>query len=798
MPAREGLREVLCTLGNGYMGTRGAAPESYTSRIHYPGTYIAGVYNKVSTHIAGRLIYNEDFVNCPNWLPLTFKIEDGDWIWPFSGKILSYHQELDMRKGLLLREMRIQDKQGRVTLVKTQRIVHMGDPHRAAIRYVIKPENYRGRLTIRSGLDGTVQNRGVARYRQLNSRHLRARSAGSFGKNGIYLLTRTSQSRIELAAAAKILIFSGGRKLRAKSKIAVKKKKAVYQYFEIFARRNQSYDVEKIVSIYTSHDKGIQSPLREAVSSAKNSQGFDTLFKSHRKAWDALWRKFDIQVEGDSFSQQILRFHTFHLLQTASFHNTSIDAGFPARGLHGEAYRGHIFWDELFVMPLFDFHTPKISKALLLYRYLRLHQARKDAYKNGYEGSMFPWQSGSTGEEETQTVHLNPMSGRWGSDYSHNQRHVSFAIAYNFWSYWKRTQDLKFLSQYGAEVLLSIAQFGASIAKYSKKDKRYHTEGLMGPDEFHERLPETSKAGFKDNTYTNLLIAWTLQRAEEVLRILPPASRRRILKKLELDQKELTRWRDISRRMNIFINREGIISQFEGYFTLRELNWELYRKKYENIGRMDRILKAEGKSPNDYKVAKQADVLMIFYLLSFSEIKRLFNSLGYEFNRAVLKKNYQYYIRRTSHGSTLSKVVHCYVSSLLGRKVEAWDWYLEVLKSDIYDTQGGTTPEGIHAGVMGGSINIAIKAFAGVEIVGNRLKINPRLPDKWKSIKFNLRYKKRWIELSVDRKRLTIFIPGPRSRRFVTPIEIGNRTRCLYFGKVYTIPLKMSKHRGDK
>ena len=189
-------------------------------------------------------------------------------------------------------------------------------------------------------------------------------------------------------------------------------------------------------------------------------------------------------------------------MQTASTHNTLIDAGLPARGLHGEAYRGHIFWDSLFVMHFFNLHLPNVAKSLLIYRYRRLAQARQSAKINGFRGAMFPWQSGLSGREETPVSHLNPLSGKWGPDYSHFQRHVSFAIAYNIWEYWQRTNDLDFLKHHGAEMILSIAQFGASLTKYSPQDGRYHIEGVMGPDEFHEKLPHRGKPGFKDNAYT--------------------------------------------------------------------------------------------------------------------------------------------------------------------------------------------------------------------------------------------------------------------------------------------------------
>jgi trehalose/maltose hydrolase-like predicted phosphorylase len=789
-PKEESLREALCTLGNGYMATRGAAPESDASEIHYPGTYIAGIYNKLATRIAGKIIYNEDMVNCPNWLPLTFRIGEGDWINFRTCKVKKYYLELDMQKGLLVRNAILQDKDGRRTRIETQRIVHMADPHRAAMVYTIIPENYEDWIVIKSALDGTVQNKGVARYRDLNSDHLSAHAMGSFSKKGLYLSVTTNQSYIEICQASKIRILNAGHEIKTEREILTKERKKIFQEFRIYAKKGQRYRIEKIVSIFTSRDKKTHNPLAKAIDCVKNSPGFDSLMRSHKRAWAQLWNKFDIKIRGDVFSQQLIRFHIFHLLQIASVHNINIDAGLPARGLHGESYRGHIFWDELFILHLFDLHAPEISRSFLMYRYRRLTEAKKYAQEYGYKGAMFPWQSGSTGEEETQTIHLNPKSGRWFPDYSRNQRHVSFAIAYNIWQYWNRTHDIDFLIHYGAEMLLEIARFGASLTQYDHKDNKYHTEGLMGPDEFHEIMPGASKPGFRDNAYTNLLIAWTLLKARRLLNILPEKQRKHVSKKIGLKQEELRRWKDITKKINLPMNQDGIISQFDGYFTLKELNWLLYKVKYRNIRRLDRILEAEGLSPSEYKVAKQADALMIFYLLPITEVKELFNNLRCSFDTELLVKNYKYYIKRTSHGSTLSKVTHCYISHLLGNYNESWRWFINVLKSDINDTQGGTTPEGIHAGVMGGSIDIVIRGFAGIEILDEKIKIHPRLPKGWREIKFRLLFRGHWIIFAITNQKITIFIFGKRPKPFETPIQVGHKLYYLSTRKTYRIPLR--------
>lgn len=195
------------------------------------------------------------------------------------------------------------------------------------------------------------------------------------------------------------------------------------------------------------------------------------------------------------------------------------------------------------------------------------------------------------------------------------------------------------------------------------------------------------------------------------------------------------------KNLNLVINADGIISQYDGYFDLEELDWDFYRDKYKNVYRMDRLLKAEGKSADDYKVAKQADTLMTFYNLNKETVDKILNDLDYEVPIDYLEKNLDYYLKRTSHGSTLSRVVHAQLAKLIGNDDLSWELYSGALSSDYNDIQGGTTSEGIHAGVMAGTIMIGLSTFAGIDIRGEVLTVNPKLPNNWKSIAFNMDFK---------------------------------------------------------
>jgi trehalose/maltose hydrolase-like predicted phosphorylase len=512
--------------------------------------------------------------------------------------------------------------------------------------------------------------------------------------------------------------------------------------------------VEKTAVVFTSRDTAISEPASEACEAVARAEGFDILCVSQAEAWRELWDRFDIQVAGADESQRILRLHIFHILQTCSPNSIERDVGIPPRGLHGEAYRGHILWDELFVFPFLNFRNPLLTREFLLYRCRRLGRARLAAREAGCRGAMFPWQSGSNGREETQRIHLNPQSGRWIPDDTRLQRHVNAAIAYNYWNYYQITEDKEFLYFVGAEVIIEIAKFWASLAHFSESRGKYELRGVIGPDEYHTRYPGAATPGIDNNAYTNVMAAWVLRRAVEVLELLDGRRRVEVMRRLEVDNEEIERWRRISGAMYVpFVN--GMIEQFEGYDTLMELDWDRYRQRFGETMRLDRILESENDSVNNYKVSKQADVLMLFYLFSAQEISATFSQLGYNFDTRTIPAIIDYYGRRTSHGSTLSRLVYSWVFSRSDR-ARSWRVFEKALVSDYLDVQGGTTAEGIHLGAMAGTVDMIQRCYTGLEARGDVLHFNPRLPDAITEIRQRIRYRSHWIGVVLTHTCLTV------------------------------------------
>ena len=770
-PGDEKLRETLTTVGNGYLGTRGASECEEASFNFYPGTYISGIFNKTPSKVHGQDIWNNDFVNCPNWLPIEFKIGNGEFVSPLSMDILSYSHRLNMREAAMERDLVVKDQVGRITRISSRRVVSMADPHLCSIKFDLTPLNYSGKIAFRSSLDGNVENGGVARYSALNTHHLCRVSGGKAG-DGIYLHMETTHSRYQIIMASKCVVLEDGKAVESPRKVSQDKAK-VSEEMQVEARENHCYSMEKFVYIRTSLDSTPGDLKEMCLDSLDKVRTFQGVFGPHAKSWKALWQKADIRVTGDRFVQRVIRLHIYHLLVTASPHNANRDAGMPARGLSGEAYRGHIFWDELYILPFFDSNFPEISKALLMYRYNRLDAAREYAKQNGYIGAMYPWQTADDGSEETQEVHYNPESKKWDPDLSRNQRHVSIAVFANTWRYVSWTGDKTFLKDYGAEMMLDIARFWGGIAEFDEATDKYHIAGVMGPDEFHEALPDSDEHGVKDNAYTNIMVCWLLERAMETLEELPNRVRNRIVDKIGLTDEELAKWKEMTTKLNVVLTDEGVISQFEGYMGLDELDWEGYRKRFYSIHRMDRILKAEGDSPDHYKVAKQADTLMTWYVLEPEEVVRILNQLGYSSVKdplKLLKANYDFYEGRTSHGSTLSKVVHAVISKYIYSSDISWDWFMEAMQSDIYDTQGGTTIEGIHTGVMAGTIEVIKQDFAGLNLSATPMKLDPDLPAHWGEMKFNFVWQSIWFDVAIEHDRVVMTAHHKGDK--VVPVEI--------------------------
>lgn len=775
-PASEGHREALCTLGNGYWGTRGAAPEEDAGAAHYPGTYLAGVYNRVRTQIGSRTLEDEHMVNAPNWLPLRFRVADGQWFRLRSANLVAYEQELDLRRATLRRVVLFEDDAGRITRVTSSRFVSQAAPHVAAMEYTFEAENWAGPLTVRSALDGRVANRNVPAERLLVGTHLDPRHAAEVDGETVLLEMETTQSGIHIAMAARTRAILGRAPLAPVRRLLIDDNAWVAHEFELHLEPSCPVRVEKVVVVATSRDRAIASPASAVTTWLQRLPSPEDLRRAHEQEWELLWDAFAVRMSSDARHSLALNLNTFHVLQTvAAVDDADLDAGLPARGLHGEGYRGHVFWDEMYVYPILTLRRPDLSRALLGYRYRRLDEARAIARAAGHRGAMFPWQSGIDGSEVTPAELYNVHSGRWLPDYSHNQRHVGLAIAYSVWEYYQSTGDADFLRYQGAELLLEVARFFAGLTTYDEEADRYDIDGAMGPDEYHDGYPGAPGQGMRNNAYTNVMTAWVLRRAIETVALLESRNCRPLWNRLKLRPDELGRWEHISRRLRVPFHADGVMSQFEGFGDLPDFDLDAFRAKHHSLHNLGFILESQGDSTNNYRICKQPDVLMLLYLFSAEELRALLEDMGSEFPPDAVVRTVEFYGERTTDGSTLSNVVHSWVEARRDR-ARSWKALTRALESDLSDIQGGTTHAGIHLGAMAGSVDMVVRCYAGLEIRNDMLWLHPALPAELAEIAFTISYREQpmRIEITPTTARLhldplgahpiTVFVEGREAR----------------------------------
>ena len=782
-PQSEKLREALCTLGNGYFATRGAAPESKAGQVHYPGTYAAGVFNRLVDDVSGTEIDNESLVNLPNWLALTFRIDGGDWFDIDAVDVLSYRQTLDLRGAVLTREIRFTDDAGRTSALTQRRFVAMHLPHVGALQTTIVAEDWSGTIEFRSTLDGNVTNSLVERYRDLASQHLGSVDRREIDDESVLLTMQTTQSRIPVAMAARHTVWRDGASVPATFRLFDENAEIGHDITVRLSTGDQ-VTIEKMVTVYTGRDVATSEPAVDAARWVTRLGRFDEVLDGHLTAWTHLWERLSIEFDDYGDELRILRLHLLHLLQTVSPNTDDLDVGVPARGLHGEAYRGHIFWDELFIFPVLNLRLPMVTRSLLRYRYRRLDEARHAARAAGHSGAMYPWQSGSDGREESQRLHLNPRSGHWNPDASARAHHIGIAVAFNAWKFYQVTGDLAYLIDYGAEMLAEIARFFVSLATYDEKRERFDIRGVIGPDEFHSGYPDAPYDGIDNNAYTNVMAVWVIMHAIEALNLLPLPNRLDLMEALGLNNAELAHWEDVSRRMYVAFH-DGVISQFEGYGDLAELDWDRLRSQYGNIQRLDRILEAENDDVNRYKASKQADALMLLYLLSADELRELLDRLGYRFTPEQVPEMVDYYLARTSHGSTLSGVVHTWVLARANRE-RAMEFFQQALKSDVSDIQGGTTSEGIHLAAMAGTVDLMQRCFTGLETRSNRIILSPHWPEALGVLAIPIHYRGLHLHLRVSGKGVIISV-DPRDAAGVE-VECRGRVVQLMPGTTVRFP----------
>ena len=753
-PSATGLRETMSTVGNGYFATRGALSESHDDGLHYPGTYVAGCYNRLTSDVDGHVREDESVVNLPDWTTFTVTGPDGELLQSPSALVTHHHEAVDLEHGICSRESVFRDTRGRVTRIRQRRIVSMDDPHVAAITMTVAAENWDGSIDIASGITTDVVNNNVPDYSKLAQKHLEVLALDTVDDQCISATVQTTSSHIRITQAERLRLTDVDGSTTQHNRRVNTDHTGIVQVIRCRITVAKPVTVEKTSALFTSRDKSTLDPKSAAWQRVQEAENHGALFRRHCAAWDWLWHQFGITLAAEDSTALATNVLLLHVLQTLSTHTTDLDVGVPVRGLHGEAYRGHVFWDELFVVPILTRRLPELTSSLLLYRCRRLARARRNARGLNLHGALFPWQSGSDGREETPPFLFNPRSARWIPDHSRRQYHVNLAIAHNVWRYWQTTTDLEFLGNHGVDLLIENARFWMAKSEYDASSDRYDIRGVMGPDEFHDGYPDRPGTGIDNNAYVNVMTEWSLIRAVEAVRVLRNDNRY-FPRRLDVTDEELVSWDRLSRRLRLTFLDNGLISQFEGFGALTELDWADYQSRYGDIGRLDLILEAEGDSPIHYKASKQADILMLLYVFTAEELTELITRLGYEFDPSVIPEMIDYYLERTTHGSTLSRISHTWVL-VRGNRSQSWAMLRDALAADLSDARSGSTREGIHLGAMAGAIDILERCYTGLDFRDDILWLHPQLPLELRELAFTIYYRGHRLRIQCTHAALTV------------------------------------------
>ncbi|MFW5719120.1 MAG: glycoside hydrolase family 65 protein, partial [Halanaerobium sp.] len=659
--------EAIFALGNGYMGLRGTLEEDYpgSEDSTTPGFYINGVY------ASEEIIYGEEAPNLPkngqtminlaDWSEINLYINE-EKLNLLKGQILDYKRELDLQQGVLRRRVLWEDRQGRKIEIKVTRLISLSREHIGAIRYQFKAVNFSGKISVNSAINGDVS----------NHHHLRNKKAlevieSEVDTNTGHLLHRVKSTKFKVAYVVEHLMDD-----YSKENCEVKKRSSdnrIDWIFEISAVEGEEYTIDKIVGINHSREEG-ESPLSDARASAARASitGFENLVEEQAEFMSGYWQDVDVKIDGDDALQQAFRFNAFHILQAAGKDGQTSVA---AKGISGEHYEGHYFWDtESYILPFYAFQRPEVARNLLLFRYNTLDKARKNAERMKLDGVLFPW----------RTINGEEASGFFMG--STVQYHINADIAYAVNLYYQVSRDQEFMENYGLEILIETARMWLSLGSYiPMKDSKFCFNVVCGPDEY--------KPGVNNNAYTNYMAKFNLDTAvkmAEIIKSRSPEKYKRLAERIELTDKELDNMKEIKEDIFLPYNEELEITPQDDSFL------------YKNPIEVDNIPDAELPLVKNwhplivwrYQVIKQADVILLML------------QLGDQFSRELKIRNYDYYEPKTTHDSSLSPAIYSIIASEIGYKNQAYNYFMQTARLDL-DDYNENAYQGVHTACMGGT-----------------------------------------------------------------------------------------------
>ena len=722
-----GKTEAIFALGNGYIGLRSANEERYLDEKR--DLFISGTFNKANENEVTELPNAADITEIEIYI-------NGKRLTLSSKNNKEYLKSLNLKTGELSRSFVYLDDNYNEYKVSSKRFVSQDRLHVIVNRMEITPLSMNSKIEYRSGINGQVTNTG--------SQHFNEGEKRIYDYKYIQMLQETSQSKITFIQNTVHNIYIVGTKIDRKPKLSIDRRRvSVSDEYEV--DKDQTLVIEKFSNIYTTRDIDSENltinQLREkSLNEIKeiSYMDYDTLFEYNEKIWKKYWEDQNIVIEGNDYDQLAIRFAEYHLKVMTPAHDNR--CGIAAKGLSGEGYKGHSFWDtEIFILPFYTYSNPEIARKLLEYRYLSINGAREKAKINGYEGAMYPWESAWLEDGEVTPVWgaVDIITGKATKIWSgFIEQHITADITFAVWQYYMITNDEDFMEKYGYEIMFDTAIFWASRLEWNDEKQRYHINEVIGPDEYKEHVD--------NDAFTNWLAYWTIETAIEYYNKLKSNKLEifeAINKKLDL-VRSYDKWIEKLPKIYLPLPREldNIIPQNDTFLSLKDIDLTKY-KNQTHVGSMFQDYNLD--QVNKMQVIKQADVVMLLYLLE------------HKFSKEVKKANYDYYEKRTLHDSSLSLSTHSILASDIDEKELAYKLFNGATKIDLGENMK-TSDHGIHAASLGGIWQIVVNGFGGVRMIGGNLRINPKLPESWEKLSFSFIWKNNKINVNLSRNNIEL------------------------------------------
>lgn len=714
-----GKTESTFLLGNGYLGIRSSNEESTANTTR--DTFVSGTFNKADENEVTELPNINDIYTLDLFI-------DGEKLIINDMTVSNYSKSLNVKNGKLSRSFTVTNSD-LVVEISTERFVSLSNLHLTAQVFSFKT-NKDVNIEFFSMIDGQVSNSGAQHFHE----GVKKLIDGHYLQNVI----ETTESGVKIATHV-----SHHFNQELDSLIMMDRRKVGFRY-RAEVKANTEFTMEKFATFTTSIDLDCKDTFVETgleLLKAAEANGFEAEFNASEETWAKYWDEVNITIEGDDFTQLSVRYAQYQLRVNCPMHDERMNIG--AKGLSGEGYKGHTFWDtELFMLPYFIFAQPEAAKKLVKYRYLGLEGARKKAIENDYKGAMYPWEAAWPTDGEVTPVWgaADVITGEATKIWSgFIEQHITADVIYGLWLYYQVTGDQEFMDKYGYEMVFDTANFWTS--RVAKEEKGYVITNVIGPDEYKEHVD--------NNSFTNYMAKWNLDLA---LRYVAEIDKDIVASLEEKIGLNIDGWKDVSE--NIFLNtpnEENVLPQDDTYLTLPTLDLT----PYKHNGKVGSLFEEYALSQvNKLQVSKQADVMVLFLLMEGL------------FSKEVKQSSFEYYEPKTLHDSSLSLSTHVVLANDLGNHSISEELFEKACKIDIGENMS-TSDHGIHTASLGGIWQGVVYGFGGVRIVNEELRIEPSIHSKWTNLEFKINFKGEELGLKITKENFEVTNNGNKNIEFI-------------------------------